>query len=104
MMGNNNIRDEQVILRPVTEADDAFIFSVYSSTREQELAHVPWSAEQKEAFVRMQYAAQKQHYAAESAQARHDIIYVDQIPVGRIYVDRRADALHILDITVLPQH
>jgi GNAT superfamily N-acetyltransferase len=98
------MRDEQVTLRPVSAADDDFILQVYASTREQELAQVPWSAEQKEAFVRMQYLAQKQHYAAEFPRASHDIIYAGETPVGRVYVDRREDVLHILDVTVLPQH
>ena len=53
--------DGQITLRPATAADDDFIFNCYASTRAQELAQVPWSAEQKEAFVRMQYTAQKQH-------------------------------------------
>jgi|SRR5215831_2629842 len=96
--------DEQVTLRPVTAADDDFIFNCYASTRAQELEQLPWSPEQKENFVRMQYTAQKQHYAAEAPQADHDIIYVDSAPVGRIYLDRRENVLHILDITVLPQH
>src|SRR5215471_9202075 len=73
---NQKPGDEQVTLRPVTAADDDFIFNCYASTRAQELAQVPWSPEQKEAFVRMQYRAQKQHYAAEAPQANHDIIYV----------------------------
>jgi len=96
--------DGQITLRPATEADDGLIFNCYASTRGQELAQVPWSPEQKEAFVRMQYTAQKQHYAAEAPRASHDVICVDATPVGRIYLDRREDALHILDITVLPQH
>lgn len=96
--------DGQITLRKATAADDDFIFNCYASTRAQELAQVPWSAEQKETFVRMQYTAQKQHYAAEAPQASHEIIYVDATPVGRIYLDHREDALHILDITVLPQH
>lgn len=94
----------QITLRPVTEADDQFIFSCYASTRAQELAQAPWAAEQKEVFVRMQYSAQKNHYAAEAPRASHDVIFVDATPVGRIYLDRREDALHILDITVLPEH
>jgi ribosomal protein S18 acetylase RimI-like enzyme len=98
------IREEQVTLRTVTEADDPFILSVYAATRAQELAQVPWSAEQKESFVRVQYVAQTQHYAAEYPGASHDMIYVDQTPVGRIYLDRGAEVLHILDITVLPQY
>ena len=96
--------DGQITLRPATEADDDFIFNCYASTRQQELAQVPWTAEQKESFVRMQYTAQKTHYAAESQRASHDVIYVDATPVGRIYLDRQDDVLHILDITVLPQH
>ena len=96
--------EQQITLRPVTGADDDFILACYASTRAQEMAQVPWSAGQKEAFVRMQHVAQKQHYAAEWPRASHDIICVDEIPVGRIYLDRREDALHILDITVLPQH
>ena len=95
--------DRQLTLRLVTPADDDFIFNCYASTRAQELAQVPWSPEQKDAFVRMQYTAQKQHYAAEAPQASHNIVYVDATPVGRIYLDRRQDALHILDVTVLPQ-
>jgi len=41
---------------------------------------------------------------AEAPQANHDVIYADSTPVGRIYIDRRDDELHILDVTVLPQH
>jgi GNAT superfamily N-acetyltransferase len=104
MTGNPAVREEQVKLRPVTEADDGFIFSVYASTRAQEMAQVPWSAEQKEAFVRMQYTAQKQHYVAKYPRASHDIIYIDAIPGGRLYLDRGEDVVHILDITVLPEH
>jgi ribosomal protein S18 acetylase RimI-like enzyme len=95
---------EQIQLRPVTAADDAFLLSVYASTRAEEMRQVPWSAEQKEMFVRMQYTAQKQHYAAMYPQASHDIIYVDETAVGRMYVDRDAERLNILDITVLPEY
>src|SRR6478672_8796940 len=83
--GKHKTGDAQVTLRPATAADDDFIFNCYASTRAQELAQLPGSPEQKEAFVRMQYTAQKQHYAAEAPQANHDIIYVDSTPVGRIY-------------------
>ena len=98
------MNDPQITLRSATEADDQFILSCYASTRAQELAQAPWSAEQKEAFIRMQYTAQKNHYAAEAPRASHDVIYAGEAPVGRIYLDRRDDALHILDITVLPEH
>lgn len=98
------IQPGQVTLRPVEPADDTFLLSVYASTRTDELKQVPWSAEQKEAFVRMQFAAQKQHYAAEHPEARHDIILLDGTPAGRLYLERKADEFHIMDVTVLPQY
>jgi len=93
-----------IALRPVTDADESFILAVYASTRADELARVPWTQEQKDGFVHMQFAAQKRHYAAEYPQASHDIIVVEGAPVGRIYLDRAAEEFHILDVTVLPQH
>ena len=98
------ISKERITLRPVTGQDDNFLLFVYASTRTAELAQVPWSPEQKEAFLRMQFNAQKQHYATEYPQANHDLICVDDVPAGRFYLSRATDALHILDITVLPEH
>lgn len=96
--------EKKITLHPVTEADEEFLFSVYSSSRAEELARIPWNAEQKTAFLRMQFTAQKQHYAAEHPAATHEIISADGIPVGRIYLDRSREAFHILDITVLAEH
>jgi ribosomal protein S18 acetylase RimI-like enzyme len=104
MTDDKMAREQQITLRPVSAEDDDFLLAVYASTRAQEMSLVPWSAEQKEAFVRSQYEAQKSHYAMEFPHAQHDIIYVDGTPVGRSYIDRREDALHILDVTVLPQY
>lgn len=96
--------ERKISLRPATGADDDFLLSVYASTRADELALVPWTVEQKDAFVRMQFEAQARHYAAEHPQANHDILCADGSPVGRIYLDRSGEEFHILDITVLPQH
>jgi ribosomal protein S18 acetylase RimI-like enzyme len=95
---------EQITLRPVSAADEELLLSLYTSTRAAELAQVPWSPEQKEAFVKMQYTAQKRHYAAEYPQATHEIICDGAIAVGRLYLLRSDEAFHILDITILPQH
>jgi ribosomal protein S18 acetylase RimI-like enzyme len=94
----------KITLRPVQDSDNEFLMKVYGSTREQELAHVPWTAEQKQQFVRMQYEAQKSHYAAQHPQASHEIICVEGIDAGRLYLDRAGEKFHILDITLLPEH
>lgn len=96
-------QEKDISLRPVEQADDEFLLSVYASTRADEMARVPWAPEQKDAFVRMQFEAQKRHYAAQYPRATHEIICLDGAPIGRLYLSRDADALHILDITVLPQ-
>jgi len=94
----------KITLRPVQESDDEFLLKVYGSTREQELAQAPWTAEQKQQFVRMQYEAQKSHYAAQHPQASHAVICLEGSDAGRLYLDRAGEKFHILDITVLPEH
>ena len=93
----------KITLRPVQESDDVFLLTVYGSTREQELAQVPWTPEQKQQFVRMQWEAQKNHYAAQHPKAAHEIICLEGSAVGRLYLDRSGDKFHILDITLLPE-
>jgi RimJ/RimL family protein N-acetyltransferase len=95
--------ESRIRLRPAEAADEEFLLEVYSSTRAEEMARVPWSPEQKNAFVRMQFVAQKQHYAAEYPKATHDVIYFKDEPVGRLYLDRGQEQFHILDITILPR-
>lgn len=93
-----------VALRPVTPEDEAFLYKVYASTRAQEMAMVPWTEAQKEAFLTMQFSAQQTHYRNYYPDANHEIILVGAQAVGRLYVARRERDIHILDITILPEH
>ncbi len=78
-----------ITLRPVEPADEAFLLEVYRSTRTEELALLPWSEEQKNAFVLGQFNAQQQHYQKIYPDANHDIILANDREVGRlrIYVE-----------------
>src|SRR4051812_14838351 len=93
-----------VSLRPATGDDYEFLARVYASTREAELAPVPWSDEQKRAFLAQQFAAQTSHYAAQYAGASFDVVLVDGDPAGRLIVRRDDAAVHIVDIALLPEH
>jgi GNAT superfamily N-acetyltransferase len=93
-----------VTLRPVCPEDEIFLQEVYGCTREQEMALVPWDETQKDAFIKMQFAAQQRDYSSRFPEARHSIIVVDDVSVGRLYVAEIEDAIKILDITVLPSH
>ncbi len=62
---------------------------------------MPWTDEQRHAFVRMQFDAQQDHYSLKYANADHHIIYEGETPVGRLYVARLGDEIRIIDITLL---
>lgn len=96
--------DGRVRLRPVGADDTDFLQSVYASTRAEEMRHVPWDEKQKAAFLQMQFEAQTKHYAGHWPEARHDIILFEGESAGRLYVDRRAEEIHILDIALLPEY
>jgi ribosomal protein S18 acetylase RimI-like enzyme len=94
---------EAYTLRPVQDADEILLLEIYSSSRADEMALVPWDATQKQAFLQMQFSAQQKHYRAYFPHATHEMIEAEGQPVGRLYVDRRETEIRILDITLLPQ-
>ena len=96
--------EPQFKLRPVTPEDEAFLLRLYESTRAAELALVPWTAAQREFFVSLQANAQRQHYRAQCPAAEELLILLDEQPAGRLYIDRRATELRLLDFTLLPEH
>jgi ribosomal protein S18 acetylase RimI-like enzyme len=94
--------DAAIALRPINPHDHSFLLSVYASTREQELAAVPWDDAQKAAFVRMQFDAQHAYYQENFAGASFDIILVEGQPAGRLYFERASEECRIIDIALLP--
>ena len=93
-----------VRLRAVVPDDEEFLLKTYASTRADELAQVPWSEAQRAAFIKMQFDAQLLHYQTHNPEATHDIILLNERPIGRLYVARRDQEIRILDITILPEY
>jgi ribosomal protein S18 acetylase RimI-like enzyme len=91
-------------LRTAEAEDRDFLLRVYASTREEELRVVDWGAEQKAAFVEMQFDAQDAYYREHYHPATFDVIEVDGEPAGRLYVARWEDEIRIIDIALLPEH
>ncbi|MFO7180606.1 MAG: GNAT family N-acetyltransferase [Pseudomonadota bacterium] len=92
----------QLVLERITEQDEPFLYDVYASTREEELAVVPWGAAEREAFLRMQFDAQHRYYRQAFGKAEFSKILVDGVAAGRLYVDRRPSEIRIIDIALLP--
>ena len=92
-----------VSLRPVNDADQEFLIGIYATTRAAELAQVDWDESQKDAFVRWQFEMQKQDYDARYPDARYEIILVDGVPAGRIWVGIDEKQIRLLDIALLTE-
>ena len=92
-----------VTFRPVEPGDEELLYRIYAGTRAEELAPVPWSEAQKEAFLRMQFRAQSLDYAANFPDAEFLVILAGGEAAGRLYVHRRADEVRIVDIALLPE-
>ena len=91
-------------LVPIRPEDLEFLYRVYASTREAELSQVPWTAEEKENFLRFQFQAQHSHYQQYFAGSRFDVIVQNGAPIGRLYVDRGKTVITIIDIALLPEY
>ena len=94
----------EVTLRPETEDDIPFLLTVYASTRAEEMAIVPWTQEQKDQFVRMQFGFQRKDYLQNYSGATFDIVMVEGCAAGRLYVHRGPREIQIIDIALLPQY
>ncbi len=91
-------------LRPAWSGDAELLYRIYASTREDELAVVPWHDSQKDAFLRMQFDTQHRYYHANFPDASYDLIVSGDEVLGRLYVDRSEQAWNVIDIALLPEH
>ena len=96
--------EQPITLRPITPDDEPFLYKLYASTREDELAVLPWSASEKEAFLTAQFNAQHSYYQQQFVKAEFCIIEQGNEPIGRLYLDNRKDEIRIVDIALLPAY
>jgi GNAT superfamily N-acetyltransferase len=85
-------------LRPATDTDRPFLLRVFASTRAAELPSL------SEALVALQFDLQDRSYRQNHPAASFDVILVDGEPAGRLYVDRSSGSIHVIEISLLPEH
>jgi ribosomal protein S18 acetylase RimI-like enzyme len=90
-------------LRPVEPDDGEFLYRVYASTRQEELAPTGWSEALIETFLRQQFEAQSRYYRENYSETSFDVILADGRPIGRLYVARWPEEIRIVDIALLPE-
>jgi len=94
-----------ITFRPCVDGDVPFLRLLYGTTREDEMRLVPWTDEEKAAFLDMQFAAQKNHYERFYPDCEFLVIELGGTPIGRLYIDRGGDDnIAIIDIALVPEH
>lgn len=94
----------KIFLRQENEGDLEFLCRLYGTIRRAELEMTSWDEAQKEAFVRMQFLAQREHYLKHYPGASLQVIEDETQPIGRLYVDRWEHEIRIMDIALLPEY
>jgi len=89
-------------LRACTEADDAFVYDVFSTTWESEVAALP-NQNLARHVLRIQHTAQERRFDTRYPGHRRFVVTHDQERVGRFYLFASGSSLHIVDLTLLPQ-
>lgn len=90
-------------LRPMSDADLPFTAALYASTREEELAPVPWSTEAKLVFLAQQHAAQHAHYQQHYQGMEAMIVERGGAALGRLYLYEMPGEIRIVDISLMPE-
>ncbi len=63
-----------------------------------------WPQAQVDAFLTMQFEAQRRHYHENYTDTTYELILADGEPVGRLYLARWVDEHRIVDIAIVPEH
>ena len=90
--------------RPAQPDDEPFLYELYASTRTEEVDAFGWDAAQQEMFLKLQFAAQRQHYDIAYPDAEHRIILFKGRAAGRMLVFRSDREIVLVDIALLPGH
>ena len=77
---------------------------MYAAGRTEELACVPWTTEQRTAFLRAQSHAQLTHYREHYPRAEYSIIVSEGRDIGRMFLEHRDEDLRLMDMGLLPEH
>jgi ribosomal protein S18 acetylase RimI-like enzyme len=92
-----------ITVRPEQPQDEAFLFELYASTRQEELDAWGWPPEMREGFLKVQFKA-SQGYRDAFPDAEFQIVLLDGVKAGRLIVNRTREDLSIVDIALLPQY
>jgi ribosomal protein S18 acetylase RimI-like enzyme len=90
-------------LRACTEDDDAFVYDVFSTTWESEVAALP-NQNLAQHVLRIQHIAQERRFASRYPGLQRFIVLENGQSAGRLYVHESDSLLEVVDLTLMPSH
>lgn len=96
--------DISLKLQPISNSDMPFLYKIYRSTRIEEMKLTDWNSREIEEFLEMQFILQHKQYMENYKQASFDIIIYNNLPIGRLYINRYDNEIRIIDIGLLPEY
>ncbi|MGG1556521.1 GNAT family N-acetyltransferase [Paenibacillus ferrarius] len=81
--------------------DDEFLYALYAETRRDELNALGWDDTQRNAFLRMQFDAQRRSYRMQYARFEQSIVYRGSETIGQISKAFMEDAIVLVDISIV---
>jgi ribosomal protein S18 acetylase RimI-like enzyme len=91
------------VTRIATRDDDHFLHEVYVSTRLDEVLNWGWEEDQRNKFLSMQWRMQKNSYQVQYPDSENLIISYEGLNSGRLMLNRTAEKIYLIDISLLPQ-
>jgi ribosomal protein S18 acetylase RimI-like enzyme len=88
----------------IVSQDDDFLFNLYANIRKAEFLDLGWQEEQLEAFLRMQYEAQKKSYLLQFPSATYEMVMINDVRIGRIITCLTDSTIDIVDISLLSEY
>ncbi len=90
-------------LRPCREADDAFVYDVFCTTWEHEVAALP-NQKLAQHVLRIQHIAQERRFENTYPSFQRYVVMEADEPAGRLYVYETGSGLQIIDLTLMPEY
>jgi GNAT superfamily N-acetyltransferase len=90
-------------LRPAKPEDDSFLYDVFCTTWEDEVAALP-NQRLARHVLRIQHIAQERRFDSRYAGCRRFVVVSDGERIGRFYLFASGSLLHLVDLTLLPSH
>ena len=91
-----------VSLRSEQSGDEALLFAVFASTREEELVPTNWPEPVRRSFLNQQFNAMRQGYQSMFPSGEFLIIELNGKPIGRMVLNRDNAEIRVVDLALLP--